>query len=193
MSPVLAIAASADAATLAGLRLTEAEIQAGLTSLESDLAYVLEESGVESLWRAYVGHLGLRRLNAFAMLAPSEEKMADVIKQEFGLDPKMGIRARVQHAVLLDAWDRCKKRVVAQSALAADAAAAGQQIQLPKGSQLSMRRRYAAAFGEVSDNSYPAKDYLLDLLGPSSALSIQTKGHCKASVVTFTRSSLTIY
>ena len=116
------------------------------------------------MWRAYVGHLGLRRLNAFAMLAPSEEKMADVIKQEFGLDPKMGIRARVQHAVLLDAWDRCKKRVVAQSALAADAAAAGQQIQLPKGSQLSMRRRYEAAFGEVSDNSYPSKDYLLDLL-----------------------------
>ena len=163
-STVPAAAAGSDPAVLACLQLSAAEVESGLIGLESDLAYVLEEAGVDKQWRGYIGSLGLTRLNAFAMLAPSEQQMADVLKQDFGLDPRTGIKNRVQHAVLLDAWDRCKKRVSAQSALAAESSAAGQQLHLPKGTQLSMRRRYEAAFGEISDNSYPSKDYLLDLL-----------------------------
>ena len=150
--------------TLGYLQLTAAEIEAGLVGLESDLAYVLEEAGVDRKWRGYIGSLGLLRLNAFAMLAPNEQQMSEVLKQDFGLDPKSGIKNRVQHALLLDAWDRCKKRVAAQSALAAEASAAGQQLHLPKGAQLSMRRKYESAFGEVPDSSYLAKDYLMDLL-----------------------------
>ena len=146
------------------LQLTAAEIEAGLVGLESDLAYILEEAGVDRRWRGYIGSLGLLRLNAFAMLAPSEQQMSEVLRQDFGLDPKTGIKNRVQHALLLDAWDRCKKRVAAQASLAAEASAAGQQLILPKGTQLSMRRKYEAAFGEVPDSSYPAKDYLMDLL-----------------------------
>ena len=112
------------------------------------MAYVLEGAGVDKRWRGCIGNLGLTRLNAFAMLAPNERQMADVFKHDFGLDPRTGIKNRVQHAVLLDAWDRCKKRVSAQSTLAAEASAAGQQLQLPKGTQLSTRRKYEAAFGE---------------------------------------------
>ena len=98
---------------LACLRLSTAEIEVGLVGLESDPAHVLEEAGVDRKWRGYIGSLGLLRLNAFAMLAPNEQQMSDVLRQDFGLDPKSGIKNRVQHAFLLDAWDRCKKRVTA--------------------------------------------------------------------------------
>ena len=164
MPSVQGTGGSAGGETLGFLQLTAAEIEAGLVGLESDLAYILEEAGVDRKWRGYIGSLGLLRLNAFAMLAPGEQQMSEVLKQDFGLDPKTGIKNRVQHALLLDAWDRCKKRVAAQSALAAEASAAGQQLLLPKGAQLSMRRKYEASFGEIPDSSYPAKDYLMDLL-----------------------------
>ena len=65
----------ADSETLACLQLSSAEIEAGLVGLESDLAYVLEEAGVDRKWRGYIGSLGLLRLNAFAMLAPNEQQM----------------------------------------------------------------------------------------------------------------------
>ena len=93
--PVQANPAGFDAATLAALQLSASEVEAGLISLESDLAYVMEEAGVEMKWRGYIGSLGLTRLNAFAMQAPNEEKMSEVLKQEFGLDPKASIKARV--------------------------------------------------------------------------------------------------
>ena len=160
----LALQGTLDPVAIAGLSLSDVEVEAGLKSLESDLAFVLEERGIEKKCSGLIGHLGMSRLNAVAMLAPSEERMSEVIVQEFGLDPKSGIKARIQHAMMLDAWDRCKKRAVAQASLAADASAAGQQLQLPKGAQLSMRRRYEAAFGEIPDSYYPAKDYLLDIL-----------------------------
>ena len=90
--------------------------------------------------------------------------MAEVIRGDFNLDPKSGIKARVQHAMLLDAWDRAKKRVAAAATLAAEASAAGQQVPLPKGTQLSLRRKYEAVFGEIADSAYPSRDYLLDIL-----------------------------
>ena len=122
---IAAAQVAAEAAVLTSLSLTEVEIEAGLVALESDLSYVLEGSGVEAKYRGFIGHLGLTRLNVFAMLAPSEERMADVIKEDFGLDPRAGVKARVQHAMLLDAWDRAKKRVAAQATWAAEASAAG--------------------------------------------------------------------
>ena len=56
------------------------------------MAYVLEGAGVDKRWRGCIGNLGLTRLNAFAMLAPNEQQMADVLRQDFGLDPKTGIK-----------------------------------------------------------------------------------------------------
>ena len=144
--------------------LTPQEFDDGINALECDLAYILEDSGVEARYRGYIGHLGLVRFNAFAMLAPNEERMSEVIKEDFNLDPRSGIKSRVQHAMLLDAWDRAKRRVSAAANLAAEASAAGQQVPLPKGTQLSLRRKYEAVFGEVSDSTYPSKDYLLGIL-----------------------------
>ena len=66
---------------LACLQSPSAEIESELVGLESDWAYVLEEADVEKKLRGYIGNLGLTRFNAFVMLTPNEQQMADVLRQ----------------------------------------------------------------------------------------------------------------
>jgi hypothetical protein len=144
--------------------LTAEQIEAGLEGLDADLAWVLEDTGVERSLRGLIGHLKIRRLATFAKFESSEDKFRDAAKGLLGLDPAEDPENRVRMALLVDAWDRARDRLKAQSAVEAEASAEGRVKPMPRGSQISLRKKYEAALGEVHDSVYPAKDYLLDIL-----------------------------
>ncbi len=132
--------------------------------LDADLAWILEDTGVAKELRGKIGHLGIRRLNTFAKLEADEGRFRSALKNLFGLDPDEDPASRVQQALMVDAWDRARDRLRAQSAIDAEAAAEGRTKPMPRGQQNNLRKTYEAAFGELRDDAYPSKDYLLELL-----------------------------
>ena len=64
------------------MNLNEEQLVEGLSKLEDSLAYVLEEVGVAREYRAFIGHLGLGKLTSFSKLAPTEEKMSEVLSDD---------------------------------------------------------------------------------------------------------------
>ncbi len=144
--------------------ITPEQITAGLAALDADLAWVLEDTGISRELRGKVGHMGIRRLNTFAKLEADEGRFRDALRNLFGLNPDEDPASRVQQALMVDAWDRARDRLRAQSAIDAEAAAEGRAKPMPRGQQINLRKTYEAAFGELRDDAYPSKDYLLELL-----------------------------
>jgi hypothetical protein len=70
--------------------LTTEQVAAGLTMLDADLAWILEDTGVAKELRGKIGHLGIRRLNTFAKLEADEGRFRGALKNLFGLTPPHG-------------------------------------------------------------------------------------------------------
>ena len=140
--------------------ITQEQITEGSKQLDDDFAYLLETKGVSSKLRGAFGHLGVKKINIFARLASSDEKFREMLVKRFGLDETASMEDTVQVALLVDVWESARDRILKQTALESQAAAEGLPPVLPKGQNMSMRRSYEAAFDEVDEDVYPAKDYL---------------------------------
>ncbi len=146
------------------MALSQEQIAQGVAGLDADLSWILEDTGVERDVRGLIGHLKIRRLNTFAKLESSEEKFRELVKDMFGIDPSASPESRVQHALLVDAWDRARERLRVQANVEAEASAEGRVKPMPRGAQILLRKRFEEVFNEVPDAEYPAKDYLMDIL-----------------------------
>ncbi len=144
---------------MALVQITVEEAEKGLASLSPELRYMLEEKSVDKEVMALMGHFGVVDGETFAAIASDESSLRLMLKQDFGLDAEGSIGARVRGAKVVNAWRSSRERLKRQAELDADARAEGRPREMPRLSQVGLRRGYEEVHGEVDDSVYPSYAY----------------------------------
>ncbi len=144
------------------IELTQEQRDAGLAALSPEVTYLLEEKRVEEPLRAILGHLQIVDVEILSAIATDEPSFRKMLKEDVGLDPEEGIESRIKAAHLVNAWRAAKERVSRQEAMDAEARAEGRPRELPRPSQISIRKGYEEAHGELDASVCPSFGYSND-------------------------------
>ena len=144
---------------MAAVLLNEARRQQGLASLNLELRYILEEKRVDGELMGMLGHFGITDNETFAAIASDESSLRAMLKSDFNVDADGGIATRVRAAKMINSWRSSRERIRKQTELDAGARAEGRSKELPRQTQLSLRRAYEVVHGEVEDHIYPSNAY----------------------------------
>ncbi len=144
---------------MAVVQITEAEAAQGLSALNSELRYMLEEKSVDKELMSLLGHFGIIDSETFAGIASDEASLRTMMKDDLGLDADGPIGVRVRSSRLINAWRTSRERIKRQSEADAEARAEGRPRELPRMSHISLRRAYETLHGEVDDQEFPASTY----------------------------------
>ncbi len=139
--------------------LSEEERAAGLAALGAELSYLLEEKLVDQHVRALLGHYQMVNTEILSAIATDEASFRRMLKNDLGLDPEEGIDSRIKSAHLVNAWRAARERVQRQEAADAEARAEGRPRELPRQSQVSLRKLYEDRHGELDDSMCPSYGY----------------------------------
>ena len=93
MAPIDITALSADQAAVA------------ITSLEPDLAFILDDCKVPGWLQSRLGAVGVTTNSVLARLGGEEEKVRSWLETKLKVDPNGDIQNRVAEAQFLNAWD----------------------------------------------------------------------------------------
>jgi hypothetical protein len=142
--------------------LTAPEIEGGLDSLSSDLAYLLADSNLPDDVRARIGIIGYNSMAVFAKAGSSITEVRNWIKNDIGLDVTHGIAQRTCQAQITTAWEAAGKRIEHKQAEEAEVRASDGPIprSLQKATYVDLNRAFSKRHRELKDKETPAKAYV---------------------------------
>ncbi len=144
---------------MALVAITEEEQANGLKALSAELRYLFEEKSVDKEVMALLGHFGIVDGETFAAIASDETSLRKMLKDDLGLDAEGGIAVRVRASKVINSWRASRERIKRQTEMDAEARAEGRAREMPRPTQISLRRAYEELHGEVDDSQFPSSSY----------------------------------
>ncbi len=141
------------------VEISEEQRAAGLAGLSSELSYLLEEKLVDQQVRGLLGHFQIVNTEILSAVATDEASFRRMVKNDLGLDPEEGIDSRIKSAHLVNAWRAARERLQRQEAADAEARAEGRPRELPRQTQVTLRKMYEEIHGELDDTICPSYGY----------------------------------
>ena len=144
----------------------EAQVDGLVRSLQADLAFVLDDSGVPTWLQARLAFAGVTTASVFARLAGNEDRMREWVANQLKVDPEAAPANAVAISQFLNAWDVSKRRLTRKLEVDAEERAAKLPRTLLKGDHVRLRVALAGAFNrnkalEEKDTPSPASVELL--------------------------------
>jgi hypothetical protein len=140
------------------LVITEAQKSRALETMDSGLRHMLEEAYIETDIIAIISHLHAKNVPNFARIETDEGGFRQWCREDIGIEPAGVGRGLISS--LVNVWLAARTRVERDAVTQAEARAQGQQPELPRSTQLDLRRSYQRISGELEDRLYPSYAYL---------------------------------
>ncbi len=139
--------------------ITEAEINAAISSMAPRLVFLLEERRVPRPVIAAVGGDDVLTVAQFAKTGRNEEGFYSWLEEDIGIKvTDQG--GRSLQARMADAWEAAKRHKEEGETMAGRTRAMGLQPELQKGDQVALRKQYRELAGTIDDDEYPSYSYL---------------------------------
>ena len=140
--------------------LTEPERQI-LSSMASDLQFLLSESEVPLRLQHKLAELRYKTMAAFTVMADDRPSMrttigADILDpSELGLTPQQAAEARLYGNYILSAWIIAGQRLTEEIRMGAESKSLRLPSIIPRTSLIALRQRFEREHGRVPDAIYP--------------------------------------
>ena len=154
----------------------EAVIPELITSLDSDLSYLLDDSGVPREVQAKLAEVGYKSCRIFARAAETAAELRQMVKDDMTLDPTADAKARVVTAALINVWEAARVRNDQRIKAQAEQKVHDVPVAISKGQHLELTRAFARAHSkELEDKECPAPGYVESLLEMVEAGELETE------------------
>ncbi len=140
------------------LVLSEVERKRAIDTLDTGLRHMLEEALIGEDVIAIVSHLHAKTIAGFARIETDEKGFRDWCREDVGLESRGVGRGLI--ASLVNVWIAARQRVERETAVQAEDRAQGRKPELPRSTQLDLRRSYQSLAGELEDRQYPSQAYI---------------------------------
>ena len=129
-----------------------------LAAIRPDRRCLLADRGVPEEVIGRIGHMGITRINVFAETESVDSKVHEWLEADIGLRGSEGAPKRVHAAMVLDAWEATRDRVVKQNDMESERRALCLQNEMLKGSLPEFRRVLGQVPGRLKDFECPTLD-----------------------------------
>ena len=140
--------------------LTQAEGQAALQGVASNLRYILDDVGVRVSVQEVVYHHGFNTMARFLGMEESKAELRLAFNQVFGLTAADGVQQRCDVADLLSAWEMTKARVESETKMRAELSVLEYAQPATNMDLKSMLKAHERVHGELESRLTPGR-YLL--------------------------------
>ena len=137
---------------------TEAEMQVAVAAADSDLQYILQESGatLQTQYRVVQVHASRRRFQA---VADTRAEARTAAKRDFGI-PNDTAEGRAQAAAIVAAWELAKEYTTKEAELKAEAKVLGHKRVVQVQERQAMLRAVTTTYGKLNEGETPSSEYL---------------------------------
>ena len=131
------------------------------SSLSPDLAFLMDDKGIESAVQKKVLGLGVASVNHFALLPDERAGLRGFLKDFLGDvdDPNATtegrLARRMSHVKFIDVWETCKVRSEERRKVEAEQRASELPLELEGNELVSIRKGFEQKQGRVSDEEWP--------------------------------------
>ena len=137
-----------------------AETATHLATLESQLAFVLDNGNVDTNIQAHMACSGVNTLSRFAHLAEDIPDLKKVLSEELGLKASDSMAIRLQITDIVDSWTNAKAMVTKRAEIVADARVNESALSVLKGDHKVMLKAYEAKWGKMPRVEVPGRYFL---------------------------------
>ena len=137
---------------------TEAEMQEAVAAADSDLQYILQESGatLQTQYRVVQVHASRRRFQA---VADTRAEARTAANRDFGI-PNDTVEGRAQAAAVVAAWELAKEYTTKEVELKAEAKVLGHKRVVQVQERQAMLRAVTTMYGKLNEGETPSSEYL---------------------------------
>ena len=137
---------------------TEAEMQEAVAAADSDLQYILQESGatLQTQYRVVQVHASRRRFQA---VADTRAEARTAANRDFGI-PNDTVEGRAQAAAIVAAWELAKEYTTKEVELKAEAKVLGHKRVVQVQERQAMLRAVTTMYGKLNEGETPSSEYL---------------------------------
>ena len=137
---------------------TEAEMQEAVAAADSDLQYILQESGatLQTQYRVVQVHASRRRFQA---VADTRAEARAAANRDFGI-PNDTVEGRAQAAAIVAAWELAKEYTTKEVELKAEAKVLGHKRVVQVQERQAMLRAVTTMYGKLNEGETPSSEYL---------------------------------
>ena len=140
--------------------LGEEEAKTAMAKMDTELAFVFDNSDVPKALQAKVAAAGVTTCSVFAAIESDVDGLRDLAKTDLGLDPKAGLANKVAFAKFVNAWETCKVRGTKRKAEEAEQRVGDLPLRLPKAAHLVLTKAFNTKHKELDDKKAPHPDYI---------------------------------
>ena len=139
--------------------LNTAEKDIALKAGDAGLVFLFDKKLVDEETQAKFFHIGVTTVEQLAVIAKDQADLEEVLKDNFGLDPK-DLPSRVRAGRVTVAWLAAKALAGNQADLDGECEARKVPKDIGSSDVAAMRRAFEKAWWELEDSQVPAKTYL---------------------------------
>eukprot|EP00439_Symbiodinium_sp_Y106_P002778 s9765_g1.t1 len=135
---------------------TEAEMQEAVAAADSDLQYILQESGatLQTQYRVVQVHASRRRFQA---VADTRAEARAAANRDFGI-PNDTVEGRAQAAAIVAAWELAKEYTTKEVELKAEAKVLGHKRVVQVQERQAMLRAVTTMYGKLNEGETPSSE-----------------------------------
>jgi hypothetical protein len=140
--------------------MSKAEELAAWDKAGSDLKFMMDREGVDSVIQAKLYHIGVTSIKQFAVLVDDKMELRALLKDCFEVDAAADLASRVKCSKLLVAWESSKARAAKMAEADGEAEARHIPKEMSSADNNAMRSAFEARFGELQDKEVPGRTYI---------------------------------
>ena len=130
----------------------EEQAKAVADKCDAELTFIFSEAGLSIETQFKITEAGFTTMRRFANLEDSRSAIRDCIKDTFGIDQTTNAAARLQVAMIVDAWEVARETTTRDIKMRAEAKVTNQSRPINKQEKVAMRRVVEQAHGKLPED-----------------------------------------